>query len=634
MKYSQVLFRTVHYISLLSIILLGFLTIIGTGGSSDSGSKNSNNNDSQNESDNGITDADITNSLGMTFNYINPGTFIMGSPKDEPGRSPDEAQHQVTLTHGYYMQTTPVTQGQWKAVMGENPSWHSNCGDDCPVENVSWNDAQAFIKKLNALEDTDRYILPTEAQWEYAARAGSTTAFANGPITETGLGRRDPALVGMGWYYHNSEGKTHPVAQKDPNAWGLYDMHGNVYEWVSDWYGDYPEIAAIDPNGPSSGDFRVKRGGHFYGAIQNCRSADRDYANPGHHLYSFGFRLVFASQPLEANIISPSDSSIYTYGDTITFTGEAISLDVDTLPASAFAWESSIDGIIETGSKEFSTDFLSLGVHTITLTVTNKDGATDIAIIRLSVLFKIPITNSLGMTFNYIEPGKFLMGSPPDEPGRSDDETQHQVTLTQGYYMQTTPVTQGQWKAVMGDNPLYFDDCGDDCPVGSVSWNDAQSYIDKLNAMGESNYRLPTEAQWEYAARAGSATAFANGQITHTGDGYDPVLDSMGWYWYNSYSRYSSRARPVALKAPNAWGLYDMHGSVWEWVADWYGDYPAFVVTDPTGPKDPAYGTRRVMRGGSWLSKASECRSANRNHSYPSIRMETHGLRLVLLPIH
>lgn len=164
----------------------------------------------------------------MTFNRIPTGTFMMGSPEDEPMRDSDETQHQVTLTNSYYMQTTEVTQGQWKAVMGSNPSWFSDCGDDCPVEEVSWDDVQEFITELNKLGQ-GTYRLPTEAEWESAARAGSMTAFANGDITETGSGY-DPNLDAMGWYSCNSDSKTHPVAQKQPNAWGLYDMHGNVWE--------------------------------------------------------------------------------------------------------------------------------------------------------------------------------------------------------------------------------------------------------------------------------------------------------------------------------------------------------------------------------------------------------------------
>jgi len=233
-----------------------------------------------------------TNAIGMTFNYIEPGPFMMGSPEDEPGRLADrEHQHQVTLTQGYYMQTTPVTQGQWKDVMGENPSHFKNCGDDCPVENVSWHDAQKFITTLNQQEGTTEYALPTEAQWEYAARAGSSRAFANGQITETGFGY-DQVLDSMGWYTYNSNNRTHPVAQKAPNAWGLYDMHGNVYEWVADWYGTYPTTAVTDPTGPSSGIGRVVRGGSWDDNARTCRSAYRSTRYPDRSYYDRGFRLV------------------------------------------------------------------------------------------------------------------------------------------------------------------------------------------------------------------------------------------------------------------------------------------------------------------------------------------------------
>lgn len=236
-----------------------------------------------------------TNSLGMTFVAIAPGTFMMGSPEDEPGRDDDETLHEVTLTKGYYMQTTPVTQGQWRAVMGDNPSSFHNCGDDCPVETVTWYDVQDFIKALNAKSDVT-YRLPTEAEWEYAARAGSTTAFANGEIMETG-GGYDPVLYRMGWYRFNAKYKTHPVAQKDPNAWGLYDVHGNVWEWVADSYGPYPtspvvDPPVVDPKDASSGWTRVLRGGALHNDARLCRSAKRLYYPPDRRYYSFGFRLA------------------------------------------------------------------------------------------------------------------------------------------------------------------------------------------------------------------------------------------------------------------------------------------------------------------------------------------------------
>ena len=229
------------------------------------------------------------------------------------------------------------------------------------------------------------------------------------------------------------------------------------------------------------------------------------------------------------------------------------------------------------------------------------------------------------MKFVYIEPGTFWMGSPPDEWGPYVEETQHQVQLTQGFYMQTTEVTQGQWQAVMGSNPSYHSGCGDNCPVEKVSWNDVQDFIDALRDMGEGTYRLPTEAEWEYACRAGSTSAFANGEITVTNCSYDPNLDAMGWYCYNA----GDTTHPVAQKQANAWGLYDMHGNVYEWCQDWYDEYPDYAVQDPQGP---ASGTHRVMRGGGWIYEAWHCRSANRQISSPGIQNAVLGFRLVRVP--
>jgi len=235
-------------------------------------------------------DNDYYNRFGMGFNLIPSGTFTMGSPTGELGRLSAETEHQVTLTQSFYMQTTEVTQGQWEAVMGSNPAQFSSCGSNCPIEYVSWDDVQSFIVALNGMGE-GTYSLPTEAQWEYAARAGSTTAFANGDIMETECGY-DSNLDVMGWYCYNASFTTHPVAQKDANVWGLYDMHGNVYEWVSDWYGTYPSGSVTDPTGPFSGSDRVARGGSWNYDARYCRSAYRDSGYPGYRNGYFGFRLL------------------------------------------------------------------------------------------------------------------------------------------------------------------------------------------------------------------------------------------------------------------------------------------------------------------------------------------------------
>ena len=219
---------------------------------------------------------------GMVFVEIPGGSFQMGSPSDESGRYDSEGpQHGVTVS-GFEMLTTEVTQAMWVSVMGSNPSHFK--GDNLPVEQVSWNACQDFIKKLNQRDSGKNYRLPGEAEWEYACRAGTTTRFYSG--------NSDSDLDRVGWYSGNSDNKTHPVGQKQPNAWGLYDLHGNVWEWCQDWYGYYPSGSVTDPRGPSSGSYRVYRGGSGRSSAKICRSAYRGYCDPSFRLSYLGFRLL------------------------------------------------------------------------------------------------------------------------------------------------------------------------------------------------------------------------------------------------------------------------------------------------------------------------------------------------------
>ena len=230
----------------------------------------------------------IVNSFGMEFVLIPAGTFMMGSPTSETGRSDDEVQHEVRISQAFYMGKYEVTQREWKAVIGECLRCEFP-GITNPVTGVSWEDTQEFIKKLNELEREAMYRLPSEAEWEYACRSG---------VTRENTEYLDP----IAWYLKNSGGELHPVGQKLPNKWGLYDMYGNVEEWCEDWYGEkyYQNSANVDPKGPSNGLSRVCRGGSWTDDAVDCRSANRGYCSPSesdldmpHVRPGFlGFRLV------------------------------------------------------------------------------------------------------------------------------------------------------------------------------------------------------------------------------------------------------------------------------------------------------------------------------------------------------
>ena len=215
---------------------------------------------------------------GNEFVRIPAGEFRMGSKSSEADND-ERPLTRVRISRGFYLGKYEVTQAEWEAVMGSNPSRFTECGPNCPVEKVSWDDVQEFIRRLNATVGEERYRLPTEAEWEYAARAGT-------------IGDRYGNVDAIAWYQDNSGGRTHPVGRKAPNAWGLYDMLGNVWEWTQDWYGDYPGGSITDPQGSASGSKRVRRGGSRFDVAGNCRASNRFYASPGFRNRALGFRLL------------------------------------------------------------------------------------------------------------------------------------------------------------------------------------------------------------------------------------------------------------------------------------------------------------------------------------------------------
>jgi formylglycine-generating enzyme required for sulfatase activity len=486
--------------------------------------------------------------------YIEPGTFIMGSPNDEQDRWEREGpQHQVALTNGFYMSKYEITQAQWEAVMGSNPSRDYGVGPNNPVYHVSWNDCQAFIEKLNQMGQ-GTFRLPTEAEWEYSCRAGTTTRYYFGDSDVENMAKQ------YCWYEKNANDEywttphaekegTQPVGQKIPNSFGLYDMSGNVWEWCQDWFGSYSSSVQTDPKGPPSGSDRILRGGDWNSPAHACRSAVRGFFSPVIRYGGLGLRLVL----FQTDVLIPTA--------TPTPIEETITIPLSNLPSGAKPLE-----------------------------------------------------------MVYIEPSTFIMGSPSDEKDRWVNEgPQHQVTLTKGFYMGKYEVTQAQWQAVMGNNPSWFDGKPNN-PVESVSWNDCQIFINMLNQMGQGtfSFRLPTEAEWEFACRAGTTTRYYWGDDTN-----DSQIKFYAWYSGNNSLL---GTKPVGQKIPNTFGLYDMSGNVWEWCQDRYGSYESASQINPTGSNS---GSNRVVRGGGWADSA-DCRSARRNYDRPDFWLNGIGFRLVL----
>ena len=488
---------------------------------------------------------------------IPAGKFKMGSPASEKGRRDDETQHEVTLTNLFYMGKYEVTQEQWEAVMGNNPSSITK-GAKLPVTDVSWEDCQEFIKKLNA-KTNGGYRLPTEAEWEFACRAGTSTAYSFG-VSLTKVEAN---------YGDGTDGRIKLVGSYKANAFGLYDMHGNVWEWCEDWMADYPAGAVTDPKGPETGTSRVLRSGSFGFDASGARSSGRVDGTASARSNLIGFRLA----------------------RTVDMKAAVVPAVLKSDPAAVMPATGNLLVAPFSEAKEVQ-----------------KSVAKSL---QKEVEEKADLGNGVSLNMVLIPGGKFKMGSPASEKGRSDDEKQHEVSLTNPFYMCKYEVTQGQWEALMGDNPS--DTKGATLPVTHVSWEECQKFIKKLNAKTNGGYRLPTEAEWEYACRAGTIIAYSVGaSLTNT----DANIEGGGIKEVGSYKA-------------NAFGLYDMHGNVWEWCEDSYGDYPEGALTDPRGP---ATGEYRVLRGGSFTDDVSKARSSFRFYYSPSDRSRNDGFRLARTP--
>lgn len=532
------------------------------------------------------------NAIQLKLVWCPSGRFTMGTDKEAltkafgKGKPATEDEVdvvapkavKVVLTDGFWIGQTEVTEEQFEAVM-ESPPVDSK-GKSHPAAGVPWKDAVEFCKRLTQQEREAKrlpegweFALPTEAQWEYACRAGSTAIFPWGDDAKR-----------MGEFVVSRESDSiddrQPVATKKPNSWGLQDMLGNVAEWCADIYDDN-YVGGTYPLGPSTGkwgtDGYVVRGGQFVMRAPEIRSACRDGVLADAPTEAVGFRVavVRSHQKAATDEASPTEP------------------EMDLPPLAVAPFDS------EAARKSQEEWAASLGVP-------------------------VEYTNPLGMKFVLIPPGEYMRGSPNgDTLATPAERPQHRVRLTHPFYLSTTEVTQKQFRDITGQTPSYFRAGGggearargldlSDRPVDTVSWVKAAQFCQALQQkfpadVGDyewSGYRLPSEAEWEFACRAGTTTRWSFGD--------DPA--KVGPSVVAGLASQSAVPPAVGGKPANAFGLYDMHGSIYEWCADAFDDkaYAPLRTQLAVNPFRAPDGERRVARGSSWDIVLTQSRAAGR----------------------
>ena len=681
------------------------------------------------------------------------GSFTMGTPSTETYRKSQEGpQHNVTLTRSIAVRRYESTQREYKQLMGKNPTKFSNCGLNCPIDSVNWHQALAFANAVSKQHNLPQcfdcstksgtlsckvkpaytgnggkdyytclgYRLPTEAEWEYSARAGTTTSVYSGNVSKSWCRELDPNLDSIGWYCGNSKVKysgcyddskdggyscvgPNPIGLKKPNPWGLYDIIGNLREWTLSNGQAYTSSALQDPIFLVTTQ-AVTRGGSWFTAGSASRSGTRAITLVNDTYSDRGIRLVRTLPPDSCSTLGSTrtcyDGPAGTKGKGTCKAGQQTCQSNKTwsqclqqrLPTTETCdgKDNDCDGTIDNNVSQVGQTCTVSGQQgpCSRSTYTCKQGNLECPVVTKpssetcngkdddcnGLIDDGQMASTCDTSEVKIKAGSFTMGTPINEAGRYTDEgPQQKVTLSRSFAIRKHEVTQREYKSLTGTNPSYFLNCGLNCPVETVSWHEAVQFTNTLSkaqglpecfdcsgtgtnlkckvksAYSGNNgsdyskclgYRLPTEAEWEYSARAGTTTAFYNGGITQTKcTPLDPNLDKIGWYCGNSKVTYQgcvdltksggdkcSGSHPIGLKAPNAWGLYDMVGNIMEWTYD--GSQRSYSTTPVTDPLFLPH-THMTYRSSGWEENGRDSRVGVRWYGNSINKRNYLGIRVV-----
>ncbi|MDR3250896.1 MAG: formylglycine-generating enzyme family protein [Tannerella sp.] len=571
---------------------------------------------------------------GVNMLRIKGGMYMMGSHESEEDRETDETQHLVTVSD-FYLSENEITNERYCAFLNArgvtgngqlafadfgrqtlvyehelgvkyvNRSWQPAEGKaKQPIIHVTWFGAKAFC-------DWAGGRLPSETEWEYSCRAGTTTPFNVGNSLKASHANFDN---------DTKSASTRHVGNYAPNVWGLYDMHGNVLEWCDDWYGEY----ISDPADISTGANRVLRGGSWNSIAQFCRSAVRFNYRPDHYDFYIGFRMASSIQS-DSIAVKPAETDNIKPADTNTVKPDEIIIT----PVTSNTYKPA-----ETNT---NTKPPVIGNNTI-----EKNDPSKTTNVLITAVPDASSKNLKGVKMIQVSSGLFTMGSPESEEDHRSDEEQITITVND-FYLSEKEITNEQYCDFLNANNVnengemyvsgygvqtlvHADEWGirylndtwkpaqgkDKYPIVGVTWYGAKVYCDWAGG------RLPTEAEWEYACRAASITPFNTGiELTLSQANFDSRY-TEGLHDANS----EIQTKPVGSYAPNAWGLYDMHGNVWEWCDDLYNKKYNDKTDEATARPE------RVLRGGGYNSIAGLCRSAERTHTIPDYHDTSLGFRI------